>query len=83
MILRLLVLASCLGAARFTHEPYPPIERMDHDKIYKCRYYKEIGFLKYFEVENVWQCIPCFAAMDPEEVEACWEFGYESHRRKK
>jgi hypothetical protein len=52
----------------------PTAEVMDTAKIYPCKYGKKVGFLRYFESEKMWQCVPCFAALEDGEIEACKKF---------
>jgi hypothetical protein len=68
MMLKALFLCSALMALT------PTAEVLDKTRIYPCKYGKQIGFMKYFEFEKEWQCIPCFAAMDEDEVAACKKF---------
>lgn len=42
---------------------------LDKQRIYACSYYGDSGFLEWTGEE--WQCIPCLAAMDADEIDLC------------
>lgn len=46
-----------------------PVHDIRINQIYECKYGTDLAFLEFTGLE--WQCIPCFAAMNDDEVDFC------------